>query len=176
MVGAEVTCPCGECEQSQDGVIGRLLQPCYILQRTMLLLPSCRSTESELTVKRPMGRPGKSACLKAMARRKKTRTSREAPHVSADGEEPTNVKSIRCQCTVSKSSVLFCTLGFVPLNWGNLAFRERTSNGGWRAYVTDPTHICRHGSCFPHTRVSTHLRSLPLTTSICNFTDCPFPF
>ena len=35
-----------------------------------------------------------------------------APHVPADSEEPTNVKSIRCQCTVKqkKHSVLYHTL------------------------------------------------------------------
>ena len=47
----------------------------------------------------------------------------------------------------SKSSALFCTTEFVPLK-GNLVFHERTSNGGWRAFVTDPTCICRHGSSF----------------------------
>ena len=69
----------------------------------------------------------------------------------------------------SKSSTLFSTTEFVPLK-GNLAFHEKTSNGDWRAFVTDPTRICRHGSPLPHTSASTHLWSLPLTTSICNFT------
>ena len=57
----------------------------------------------------------------------------------------------------SKSSALFCTMEFVPLK-GNSAFRERTCNGGRRAFVTDPTRICRHGSPLPRTRASTHLR------------------
>ena len=40
MVGVEVTRLRGECERLRDGVPGRLLQPCYIVQRTMSLLPS----------------------------------------------------------------------------------------------------------------------------------------
>ena len=40
MVGAEVTCPRGERERLRDGVPGRLLQLCYIVQRTTSLLPS----------------------------------------------------------------------------------------------------------------------------------------
>ena len=46
-----------------------------------------------------------------------------------------------------KCSVLFCMLGtteFISLK-GNLAFRKRTSNDGWRASMTVPTRLCRHG-------------------------------
>ena len=70
MVGAEVTRPRGERERSRDGVPGRLLQPCCTED---YVAASFRSTESEKTVKRPMGRPGKSARSNSMATRKKTR-------------------------------------------------------------------------------------------------------
>ena len=49
----------------------------YFSRVVYYVAASFRSTESEKTVKRPMGRPGKSARSKAMARLKKTRrTSR----------------------------------------------------------------------------------------------------
>ena len=68
MVGAEVTRPRGERKRSRDGVLGRLLQ---LLNSTEdYVAASFRPTESEKSVKRPMGRPGKSARSKAMARRK----------------------------------------------------------------------------------------------------------
>ena len=131
---------------------------------------SFRSRESEKTIKWPMGRRWK----KHLQEDKKN--VQVAPHVPADGEEPTNVSLFDASALWSTSNTLFCTTEFVPLNWGNLAFRKRISKGGWRAFVTDPTCICRHGSPLRRTRGSTDLLSLPLTTSICNFADCLFLF
>ena len=37
-----------------------------------------------------------------------------APHVPADGEEPTNVKSIRWQCTVEQKQRVFLYRGVRP--------------------------------------------------------------
>ena len=170
----EVTRPCGECKWSRDGVPGWLLQLCYIVQRNTSLLPSdprkVRRRSSDL-----------------WGNMEKAPAQKQWPDARRQGECPGSTictcwwwKAHEClfdaSAPWSKSSMLFRTTEFVLLNWGNLAFHERTSNGSWRACVTDPTRICRHGSTLPHVRASTHVRSLPLTTSICNFTDCPFPF
>ena len=58
---------------------------------------SFRSTESEKTTLSPMVRPEKAPARKQWS---DARNIQVAPHVSADVEEPTNVKCIRCQCTV----------------------------------------------------------------------------
>ena len=47
----------------------------------------------------------------------------------------------------SSTLTLFCRLDtteFVSLK-GCLVFHERTSNGGWRAFMKDPKWLCRHG-------------------------------
>ena len=113
LLATEVTRPRGERER--DGVLGRLLQLCYIVQRTTLLLPSdplkVRRRSSDLW-KDPEKRP-----LKSNGQMQEDKENVQvAPHVPADGEEPTNVKSIRCQCSVEQSSALFCTTEFIPLN------------------------------------------------------------
>ena len=88
-----------------------------------------------------------------------------------EGEKVQRVKvypyPVRYQYTMKKKT-LFCTLDtmeFVSLK-ENLDF---FSNGGSRAFMTDPTQPCRHGSPSPRTTASTHLQSLPLSTPNSNF-------
>ena len=144
----------------------------HVIQYRGLRHCSFRSTKNEKkTVKQPVVRPGKSARSKAIARCKKTSTTSRWHHMYLLMVRSPRLSSVFvASAPCSKNSTLVCTTEFVPLNWGNLAFHEKTCNGDWRAFVTDPTRICRHGSPLPHTRASTHLWSLPLTTSICNFT------
>ena len=64
---------------------------------------SFRFTESELTIKRPMGETGKKRPLESNGQTQEDKENIQiAPHVSADGEDPMNVKSIRCHCTVKQ--------------------------------------------------------------------------
>ena len=119
---------------------------------------SFRSMESEKTVKRPMGRPRK--CLLESNGHTCRRKPMKTIDVPADNEETTSVKSVRYQYTMKSSSVSLK---------GHLAFRERTSNIGWRAFMTDPTRLCRHGIPSLCTAASTHLHSLPLTAPNSNF-------
>ena len=146
-----------------------------LLQRTTPLLPSRRRTlKSEDGQAIYWGDPCRKRLLESNGPACKSK--RRGPYIlPADGEEPTSVKSVRYQYTVKiKQHVLLtllCTLDTTEsiLLKGRLAFRERTSNHGWRAFVTDPTWLCRHD--IP-TTASIHLHSLPLTTSNSNFQTC----
>ena len=78
---------------------------------------SFRSMENEKMVKRPVGRPGKSARSKATARCKKTRRMSRLHHMYLLMVRSPQMSSLfDGSAPWSKSSTFFCTAESVPLN------------------------------------------------------------
>ena len=88
--------------------------------------------------------------------------------VPADGEKTLSVKSV-WHCTIKKRQSIDINDTVLYVRHHGVHLTERTSNIGWRAFMMDPTRLCRHDIPSLRTTASAHLHSLPLTTLNSNF-------
>ena len=169
----EVTRPRGERKRSRDGVSGRILQPCYIIQRTRLLLPSDPwklRRSSDL-----WGDPEKAPARKWWpdARRQGERPGSTIgicwwwrAHECQVYSMPVQRKAKAAHYSVPRSSS-HCSEESIAITvqWWSKSFCDIS-----------------HAQVFVDMVASYHAQELPLIFEachwhlICNFTDCPFPF
>ena len=104
----------------------------YFSRVVYYVAASFRSMESDKTVKRPIGY-GETRKKHPLESNRQTQEDKEnvqvSPHVSADGEELVNVKSIRCQYTIKQKQRVVLYHGVRPTELRKaLAFHEELSH------------------------------------------------